>query len=145
MIGLMVDARTGKRKFVDRLAAEGASISYYRGMNLRRCIPNHVYMEYQASGLVCPVDLKKNVFTTAAIDNLYLNCSSATDESSFHGTTPLVFQHAGYHLSWPSFRVDANNSGRRKQGKRPVSYTDIQPTVPGKPEPPISSDIMWTP
>ena len=73
-------------------------------------------MEYQANGLVRPVDLKKNVFTTAAIDNLdHHNPRSATTESSFHGTTISVFQHADYHLSFPSFRVDANNSGRKKK------------------------------
>ena len=72
-------------------------------------------MEYQANGLVCPVDLKKNVFTTAATDNLGHNPSSATAESSFHGTTISAFQHGDYHLSLPSFRVDANNSGRKKK------------------------------
>ena len=71
-------------------------------------------MEYQANGLVCPIDLKKNMFTTAAIDKLDHNPSFATAESSFHGTTILVFQHADYHLSLPSLRVDMNNSGRRK-------------------------------
>ena len=98
-----------------------------------------VHGVYQVNGLVCPVDLKKNVFTTAAIDNQ--NPRSATAESSFQGTTISVFQHADYHLSLPSFRVDANNSGRRKQGKLPVSYTDFQPTVSEKPEPTVSSDI----
>ena len=98
-------------------------------------------MEYKASGLVCTVILEKNVFIAAAIDNLYHNPSSATAESSFHGTNIPVFQHADYLLSLPSFRVNANNSGRRKQGKLPASYTDIQSTVLGKPKPPVSSDI----
>ena len=113
----MVDATTGKRKLVDRLAAEGVSISYDRAMNWRRSIFNHVCMEYKVNSLVCLVILKKNVFTAAAIDNLYHNPSSATAESSFHGTNIPVFQHADYLLSLPSFRVNANNSGRRKQGK----------------------------
>ena len=141
LIGLMVHERTGKRKLVDRLGEEGVSISYDCVMNLSGPISNQVCKEYQANGLVCPVDLKKNVFTTAAIDNLNHNPSSATAESSFHGTTISVFQHADYHLSLPSFRVDANSSGRRNQGKLPVSYTDIQQTVSGKPEPQVSSDI----
>ena len=118
---------------VDQLAAEGVSVSYDRVMNLMRSISNQVCMEYQANGLVCLVDLKKNVFTTAAIGNLYHNPSSATAESSVHGTTISVFHHADFHLSLPSFRVDANNSGKRQQGKLPISYTDIQPTVSGKP------------
>ena len=141
LIGLMVHARTGKRKLVDWLAAEGVSISCDCVMNFRRSISNQVCMEYQANGLVCPVDFEKNVSTTAAIDNLDHNPSSATADSSFHGTTISVFQHADYHLSLPSFRVDVNNSGRRKQSKLPVSHTNIQPTVSGKPEPPVSSEI----
>ena len=141
LIDLMMHARTRKRKLVDRLTAEGVSISYDRVMNLRRSISNQVCMDYQANGLVCPVDLKNNVFTTAPIDTLDHNPNSATAESSFHGTTISVFQHADYHLSIPSFRVDANNSGRRKQDKLPVSHTDIQPKVLGKQEPPVSSDI----
>ena len=72
-------------------------------------------MAYQAMGLVWPLDLKKNLFTTAAIDNEDHNTSSATAESSFHGTTMFVIQHADNHLSLLSFRVDANNSERRKQ------------------------------
>ena len=99
LIGLMVHARIGKRKLVDRLATEGASISYDLVMNLRRSISNQACMEYQANGFVGPVDLKKNVFTTTAIDNLDHNPSSATAESSFHGTTISVFQHADFHIS----------------------------------------------
>ena len=137
----MVDTRTGKRRLIDWLAAEGVSVNYDRVMNLRWSIFNQVSMEYQANGLVYPVDLKKNGFTTAAIDNLYHNPSSATAESSSHGTTISVFQHADYQLSLPSFRVDANNSGRRKQNKLSVSCTDFQLTVSEKPEPPVSSDI----
>ena len=73
----MVHARTIKRKLVDRLAEEGVSISYDCVMNLRRSISSSVCMEYQANDLVCPVDLEKNVFTTAAIDNLDHNPSFA--------------------------------------------------------------------
>ena len=46
-----------------------------------------------------------------------------------------------WRLKHRPFRVDASNSGRRKRGKFPVSYTDVQPTVSGKPEPSASSDI----
>ena len=90
-------------------------------------------IEYQGNGLVCPIDLKNNVFTTAPIGNLYHNPSSATAKSSFHGTTIgstiCFYIYVDYHFSLLLFRVDANNSGRRKQWKLPVPYTDAQPTV----------------
>ena len=72
-IGLMVHTRTGKRNLVDRLAAEGVSISYERVMNLRRSISNQGCMEHQANGLVYPVDLKKNVHILFRVCNLMMN------------------------------------------------------------------------
>ena len=92
-------ASSRKGKLVDRLVAEGVSISCDRVMNLRGSISNQVFMEYQANGLTCPVDLKNNVFTAATIDNLDHNPNSATAESFFHGTTISVFQDADYHWS----------------------------------------------
>ena len=67
LIGLMVNVVAVKRKLVGQLAAEGVSISYDCDMNLRRSISNQVCMEYQVNGLLCPVDLKKNVFITLVL------------------------------------------------------------------------------
>ena len=58
---------------VDRLEAEGASISYERVMNLRRSISNQGCMEHQANVLVCPIDLKKNVHILFRANNLMMN------------------------------------------------------------------------
>ena len=59
LIGLREYSRTGKKKLIDCLAAEGVSISYDHFMYLRRSISTQVCMKYQANGLVFPVDLKK--------------------------------------------------------------------------------------
>ena len=60
LIGLMEYSRTGKKKLIDWLAAEGVSISNDHFMYLRRSISNQVYMKYQANGLACPVDFTFN-------------------------------------------------------------------------------------
>ena len=84
-------------------AAEGFSISYDRVMNLRSSISNQEPgvqgVPSQRSGLSC-------WFKTECVHSSYYwqsrpNPSSATAESSFHGTTISVFQHADYHLSFP--------------------------------------------
>ena len=69
----MVHARTGRRNLADWLAAEGVSVSYERVMNLKRSISNQGCMEHQANGLVCLVDLKKNVHILFRAYSLMMN------------------------------------------------------------------------
>ena len=45
-------------------------------------------------GLVCPKNLKPNIFTTAGTDNIEDNSTSSTAENHFHGTSVSVFQHS---------------------------------------------------
>ena len=45
-----------------------------------------VCARYEAEGVVCPAKLSKKVFTTAAVDNIDHNPSSATAQCAFHGT-----------------------------------------------------------
>ena len=48
---------------------------------------------YQEQGVVCPPTLRKGLFTTAAIDNIDHNPSSATATEAFHGNSISIFQH----------------------------------------------------
>ena len=123
---------------------EGFSISYDRVMNLRSSMSNQepgVHgVPSQRSGLSC-------WFKTECVHSSYYwqsrpNPSSATAESSFHGTTISVFQHADYHLSFPvSSDIDVDwchwlhvsllltklflNSGIAKTGMK-ISKEDFQ-------------------
>ena len=75
-------------------------------------------MEYQANALVCPVDSKKNVFTTAGIDNLDHNPSSATAESSSHGTIISSFS-----VCWLSIKFTFIQSQREQFWKNKTRQT----------------------
>ena len=136
LIGLMVHEKTGKRKLVARLSSHGVSISYERVREIRRSISNQVCMKYNSEGFGCPSELQYNLFTTSAIDNVDHNPTSSTAETSYHGTTISVFQHADVPAIPKTFSIEHFTSGRSARLKLPESYTEIKPTRAGKPEPP---------
>ena len=101
-IAFLMYAKTKIRKPVDQLHYDGLCISYKRVLDIKRTIKNQVCEEFEKEGFVSPPHMEKNVFTTAAIDNLDHNPTSVTAESSFHGTTISIFQHflkPGYYDS----------------------------------------------
>jgi len=52
-----------------------------------------VIQRFESNGIVCPLNMKKGIFTTAAIDNIDHNPSAVSAKSSFHGTSMSLFQH----------------------------------------------------
>ena len=58
-------------------------------------VANVVCQKYEDDGVVCPLGLGKNVFTTsAAVANIDHNPSSTTSRDSFNGTAiSLTFNH----------------------------------------------------
>jgi len=115
-IGLLIHTETRKKSIIDKFHALGNSISYKRLMEI---LTNIVSDCYESEGVACPLNMKKRVFTTAAVDNIDHNPSSVTDKGSFHGTGISLFQHFDEdsigedrsHLSWkerektPRFQV----------------------------------------
>ena len=49
--------------------------------------------QYESDEVVYTLILRKNLFTTAAVDNLYHNPSSATAHDAFHRTGISLFQN----------------------------------------------------
>ena len=102
--------KQGKKSLIERLAAEGLSISYNRVQEIQQSITKQVCTKYSEEGLVCPPTLIKGLFTTAAIDNIDHNPSSTTAKDSFHGTSITVFQHPEeHHDPQPIFKLDVTN------------------------------------
>ena len=91
-LGLMSHAETRKRPLVDELYSLGLSISYDRVLEISTEMGNKACARYESEGVVCPPKLK-NVFTTAAVDNIDHNPSSTTAQGAFHGTGISLFQH----------------------------------------------------
>ena len=92
-IGLLVYSQTRSAKLIDDLNALGISISYKRVLSLITSLGNSVCERFQNDGLVCPPELKRNIFTTACVDNIHHSPSSRTAKESFHGTAISLTQH----------------------------------------------------
>ena len=90
---LKLHCRTRKRELIDKEYKLGLSISYYRMMSLSARLANSVINRYVKEGVVCPANLRKNVFTTAALDNIDHDPSSSTATDSFHGTAISMVSH----------------------------------------------------
>ena len=92
-IGVMFYLKTRKRDLIDSLYSLGMSISYDEVLRLSSDMANAVYEHLKATDTVCPPNLKTNLFTTAAVDNLDPNTSSTKAVSSFHVTSISLIQH----------------------------------------------------
>ena len=73
----------------------GLSISYDRVLQLSTDLANTVCQQYEDDDIVCPPGLRKNVFTTSAVDNIDHNPSSTTAlaKDAFHGTAIFLTNH----------------------------------------------------
>ena len=70
----------------------GISISYDRVLDLENQISTSICRRFEERGVVSPTCVRKGVFTVGAINNFDHNSSSATSQSSFHGTGISLFQ-----------------------------------------------------
>ena len=104
-IGVMLHVKTRKRDLIDRLHALGMSISYDHVLRLSSDMANAVCEHFKETETVCPPNLKRNVFTTAAVDNIDHNKSSTTAITSFHGTSISLIQLTNEHGEEQSNRL----------------------------------------
>ena len=85
-LGLNVHTLTRSKKVVMELHHLGLSVSYNRVLQVENELANSVCQDFKKKGVVCPSQLRKGLFTVAAIDNIDHNPSSNTAKFSFHGT-----------------------------------------------------------
>ena len=78
---------------MDALFELGLCISYDRVLNISTILDSNLCDQFEVEKIVCPPKLRKNLFTTSAIDNVDHNLSSTTVQDSFHGTGISIFQH----------------------------------------------------
>ena len=91
-IGLNIHTQTRSKKLITQLCELGLSVSYDRVIYLENQLAQAVSEDMQTKGVVCPANLRKDLFTVAALDNLDHNPSSTTATGSFHGTGISIFQ-----------------------------------------------------
>ena len=92
-IGMSVFAATRKKTLIDKLHENGLSISYDRVLQISAQLGEAVIAQYVEDGVVCPPVMRKQVFTTSAVDNIDHNPTATTAQTSFHGTSMSLFQH----------------------------------------------------
>ena len=123
---------------VEILHEHGLSISYDRVLEVSAQLGDAAVNMFTADGVVCPSDLRKTIFTTAAMDNVDHNPSSTTATTSFHGTSISVFQHPTSENQGEGREIGPVVSKAKKVHELPESYTNVRPAFFSRqqPEPP---------
>ena len=95
-----------------------------------------MYRRYQEDRVVCPPNLRLQLFTTAAVDNIDHNPSSTTANDSFHGTGISLSQHVTINepgISRERTPLTKSAAGTKKVIVLPESYTQAPPAcLPNK-------------
>ena len=92
-LGVLIHNKTRKRELVEKLFDLGLSVSYDRVLEISTDAGTEICKHYDQLNAVCPPQLKKGGFTTAAVDNINHQTSSTTANNSFNGTGISIFQH----------------------------------------------------
>lgn len=108
------------------------SVSYDRLLSLSTEVANSVVETYENDGVVCPFKLRRDVFTTAAVDNIDHNPSATTSKDSFHGTAISLAQHLTTEnpgiIRENSLNLDKRLS-TKKVSQLPSYYCEVRPMV----------------
>ena len=138
-LGLSVYSMFRKEALVNLLFENGLSVSYDRVLEISNTFGESVIKTFERNGTVCPLNMKKGIFTTAAIDNIDHNPSAASAKSSFHGTSMSLFQHS------PSQGISQEPLIMVKEKVKKISplpnhYTNVKPaSFIEQPLPPVQT------
>jgi len=154
-LGLLIHGQTRKRELVETLFHLGVSISYDRVLDISTNMATAAATQYEKDGVVCPLILRRHLFTTAAIDNIDHNPTSTTAHTSFHGTGISLFQNRATESDGTEReRTPTENSGRIAHSSShyslPESYTNVkpvslrtkEPVIPPTEDHPATNDIL---
>jgi len=128
---LKIHGETRKKGLDDTLHNMGLCISYDRLLGISTDIANKVCAMYDKEGV------SRNVFTVAAVDNIYHNPSSATARDSFHGTGISLMQlPSEQHDVTPRVIpvIDENPEKTRRIQALPAAYTNVPPVALIRPD-----------
>eukprot|EP00794_Sanderia_malayensis_P001933 gene1933-2197_t len=131
-LGLFTYAKMRKKSIIDKLFELGISVSYDRVLALTMKMANHTTSQYHDEKVVCPLNLRLNLFKTAAVDNIDHNLSSITAITSFHGTRILLFQQPTTSAQGIDCRkgFEQNSESREKRmHPLPEFYTTVTPAT----------------
>ena len=110
----------------------GISVSYNRSLDITRDLANRILHQYECDGVFIPCNLKKNIFTIIAKDNIDHNARATTATKHYHGTSFSVFQFPfaafpGNMISFPDeLPTTMKLSNSEKVDSLPSSYREIR-------------------
>ncbi|CAB4017250.1 Hypothetical predicted protein [Paramuricea clavata] len=122
-IGLKIHVETRSRTLIDTL---------FRVMSISADAANSVWHRFEQDGLVCPPKQRRDLFCTAALDNIDHNPSATTAKDSFHGTAISVVQHitTENHGTERGINVINEDIPRQKTVRElPGAYRNVPPAV----------------
>ena len=90
----MVHSKTRMKNIIEKLAKLGLSITYNRVSEMQELVMKQEIKRIDEMGLVCPKNLKPNIFTTGAMDKYRPQFDFIAAQNHFHGTSVSVFQHS---------------------------------------------------
>ena len=128
---MMIRGRKGKRELIGVLFHLGLSIPHDRVLDISIDMAISAAQLCESEGVVCLLVLRKNLFTTAAVDNLDNNPSSTNAQGAFHGTGISLFQNRetegdGIMRQIPDIQPDLP---RKQIPTLPESYTTLTPVT----------------
>ena len=126
-ISVMVHVHTRKRELLDIVFHLRLSISYDRVLDISMGMAIAAAQQYESNEVVRPLILRKNLFTTAAVDNIDHNPSWATAHDAFHGTCISPFQNRvteSVGIMRPKSEIQPGIS-RKEIPALPEAYTNL--------------------
>ena len=131
-LSLKIHAVTRSRGLIDTLFNLGLCVSYDRLLQVSSEIANSVCQRFKVEDVVCPPKLRNGLFTTAAVDNIDHNPSTATAKDYFNGTGISLMQHPS-HTHGGTDRgvlvIHQGGSSTKSVTPLPSAYTFVPPAA----------------
>ena len=146
-LGMSVYARPRKKVLVELLHDHGLSVSYDRVLEISAQLGDAAVSRYEEEGVVCPLVLRKRIFTTAAMDNIDHNSTATRATTSFHGTSISLFQYPTLDNKGEKLEpFQITDHSVKKVPELPDSYTNVRPAAftNKNPSPPKSNIAATT-
>lgn len=128
-MALSTYGRSRDKRQIDEMHNLGLSVSHNRIMEVTSHLCRMAVAQAQTDGVVCPSQLKKNLFTVSALDNIDHKPTSNTSEGEFHGTGISIFQLPLQDNPVPrSFEIKYEEialAGNRSVPRLPDSYAVV--------------------
>ena len=131
-LSFKIHAVTRNKGLIDTLFSLGLCVSYDRLLQLTSDIANSVCEHFRLEDVMCPPMLRRDLFTTAAVDNIDHNPSSATAKDSFHGTGISLIQHPSHTHDGTDRGIPVINqvgSSTKSVTNLPSAYTVVPPAA----------------